>query len=180
MITNIKHHTPSNTDNFLLDTNIWLFLFCPIANHKQHIVSNYSSYYAKLIKNKSTIYTTSMILSEFINRYLRIDCGLNGFSAKDYKKSYRTSAQFKSTYATIEHTVKNSILKYVTCLDDEMTTISFNDVFTDSLDSDFNDSYMSNLVKGKNIAILTDDGDFSNLSNNHDIYTSNPYLLKSK
>jgi len=121
-----------------------------------------------------------MILSEFINRYLRIDCQISGIDSKDYKKVYRSSEQFASTYETIEHTVKNNILKYVTCLNDEMTTISLDDVFTDSLCTDFNDSYMSNLVKGKNIAILTDDGDFSNLSKNHDIYTSNPHLLNFK
>ena len=86
MIIDIKKHNPSGSESYLLDTNIWLFLYCPIGNYKKDIISKYSSFYNKLLKAHSTLYTTSLILSEFINTYLRIDCSsINKIPRKNTK-----------------------------------------------------------------------------------------------
>lgn len=180
MITNIQNHTPKSDEHYLFDTNIWLFLFCPIANHKSFVVDKYSRFYFKILKSDAKIYTTTLILSEFINRYLRIDCTINEIAAKDFKKTYRPSAECTNTLKLIEDTVKRKILPNVVCLDDEMTKISFDDVFRDCFSSDFTDSYFANLIRGKDISILTDDGDFSYYSLTHNIFTGNPKLIKGK
>ena len=178
MIIDIKTHTPSKSEHYLLDTNIWLFLYCPIGNSKSHIISKYSSFYHKLLKAKSTLYTTSLILSEFINRYLRMDCRINEKIPTDrYKSDYRPSPAFSETFKIIEQTVKGKILNQVKCLDDEMSKMSFDQILDDSRRSDFNDAYVSNLVKDKGINILTDDHDFSKLVRNHKIFTGNPRSL---
>ena len=179
MIVDIQTHTPSRSEHYLLDTNIWLFLYCPIGDSRRNIISKYSSFYNKLIKNHSTLYTTSLILSEFINRYLRMDCWINEKISRDkYKSDYRPSQAFSKTFKIIEQTVKEKILNQVKCLDDEMSKMSFDQILHDSRRSDFNDAYVSNLVKGKGISILTDDYDFSKLVRNHKIFTGNPKSLR--
>ena len=173
MIIDIKEYNPSESEHYLLDTNIWLFLYCPIGDYKEHIIGKYSSFYHKLLKANSTLYTTSLILSEFINTYLRMDCRLNNISRNKYKSDYRDSPIFLETFKIIEKTVKEKILNHVKCLDDEMSNMSFDQIFFDSYHSDFNDAYVSNLVKNKGISILTDDCDFSKLAKNHKIFTGN-------
>lgn len=177
MIIDIRKHNPSGSEHYLLDTNIWLFLYCPIGNYREDIVSKYSFFYNKLLKAHSTLYTTSLILSEFINVYLRMDCKINETSRDKYKSDYRPSPAFLKTFEIIEQTVKGKILNQVKCLDDEMNKMSFDQILCDSRRSDFNDAYVSNLVRGKGIDILTDDRDFSKLVRNHNIFTGNPKLL---
>ena len=157
MIIDIRKHNPSSSEHYLLDTNIWLFLHCQIGSWRNNIISKYSSFYDKLLKAHSTLYTTSLILSEFINAYLRMDCSINKIPRDKYKSVYRPSPTFSKTFQIIEQTVKEKILKQVKCLDDEMNKMSFDQILLDSRRSDFNDAYVSNLVKGKGISILTDD-----------------------
>ena len=59
-----------------------------------------------------------------------------------------------------------------------MSKMSFDQILCDSRRSDFNDAYVSNLVKGKGISILTDDYDFSELVRNHKIFTGNLRSLR--
>ncbi len=106
MIIDIQTHTPSKSEHYILDTNIWLFLYCSIGNYKRSTIKKYSSFYNKLLKADSTLYTTSLILSEFINRYLRIDCRFNNVHIKKYKSDYRPSQAFSETFKIIEQTVK--------------------------------------------------------------------------
>ena len=178
MIIDIRKHNPSGSEHYLLDTNIWLFLYCPIGNYGEDIVSKYSFFYNKLLKAHSTLYTTSLILSEFINAYLRMDCKINKIPRDKYKIDYRPSPAFSETFKIIEQTVKGKILNQVKCLDDEMSKMSFDQVLHDSHRSDFNDAYVSNLVKDKGINMLTDDHDFSRLVRNHKIFTGNPKSLR--
>ena len=180
MIIDTKTHNPSKSEHYLLDTNLWLFLHCQIGNYKTGTIKKYSFFYSKLIKANSTLYTTSLILSEFINTYLRIDCSsINKIPREKYKSDYRPSPAFSKTFEIIEQTVKEKILKQVKCLDDEMSKMSFDQVLCDSRRSDFNDAYVSNLIKGKGINILTDDYDFSKLVKNHKVFTGNPKSLRS-
>ncbi len=59
-----------------------------------------------------------------------------------------------------------------------MSKMSFDQVLCDSRRSDFNDAYVSNLIKGKGINILTDDYDFSKLVKNYKVFTGNPKSLR--
>ena len=178
MIIDIRKHNPSSSEHYLLDTNIWLFLHCPIGNYRKEKITKYSSFYNKLLKAHSTLYTTSLILSEFINVYLRTDCKINEIQRDKYKSDYRPSPAFSKTFKIIEQTVKRKMLNQVKCLDDEMSKMSFDQILHDSRRSDFNDAYMSHLVKDKGINILTDDHDFSKLVRNHKIFTGNPKSLR--
>ena len=179
MIIDIETHNPSASEHYLLDTNIWLFLYCPIGDHRKGIIKKYSSFYNKLLKAKSTIYITNLILSEFINRYLRIDCDLKKIPRNKYKSDYRYSSGFFKTFNIIEKTLKEKILSRVNCLDDEMSHMSFDQILSDSRKTDFNDAYISHLLRGKGINILTDDYDFSKLGRNHKIFTGNRRSLNS-
>ena len=109
-----------------------------------------------------------------------MDCDLNKIPRNEYKSNYRYSSAFLETFKIIEKTVQEKILNQATCLDDEMSKMSFDHILSDSRKSDFNDAYISHLVKGKRISILTDDYDFSKLKENHKIFTGNPRSLNHR
>ncbi|MBI5185833.1 MAG: PIN domain-containing protein [Nitrospinae bacterium] len=60
-----------DSGEFLVDTNIWLYIFGPQApdNWETRI---YSKAYAGILSAKSHVYIDPLILSEFINRYARL------------------------------------------------------------------------------------------------------------
>jgi len=72
-IFDIKRYSPSKDERFMFDTNIWMYIFCPIGDYKKHIVGQHSSFLKKLINAKAEVIINSLILSEFINSYLRLE-----------------------------------------------------------------------------------------------------------
>lgn len=69
----LMSYEPKADDKIFLDTNIWLYLFCPIGNYKNEIIDQYSTVFYKILKSGCRIYTTSLVISEFFNTYCRID-----------------------------------------------------------------------------------------------------------
>ena len=177
MIVDINSHTPKRTQKFFLDANIWFFMFCPLANSKKNIVEKYSAFFRKIIQTDGEIYTSSGIISEFVNRYLKLDHALNKKEYPDYKRNYRSSSCYTNTFSMVNKIVNDKILKCTTRLSDGFEHLDIEDIMNEAEATDFNDSLFSNMLKSKNIAVLTDDGDFYHLKSNHDIYTGNSRLL---
>ena len=69
-VCNISGYTPSSMDTYLFDNNIWMFIFCPIANVLKKKQREYSNFLQSILSVKASIFVTSMILSEFANAYL--------------------------------------------------------------------------------------------------------------
>lgn len=65
----------SEADNFLIDTNIWIYLYGPQLP-KDWKTTIYSGALARMLAAKSKIWMDVLILSEFINRYCRHECEL--------------------------------------------------------------------------------------------------------
>lgn len=180
MVIDIQQHTPNNSDKFLVDTNILVFLFCPIANNRPSKVKKYSKYFSTLISSQSEVYITSQILSEFINVYFRIDFGLYknriGYVA-DYKKDYRQSQDFKKAAKTLKGIISNQVLKTFKRLDDDFNNCNIQNILNELEDIDHNDGYYAELVRNKDINILTDDSDFSIYKDSHKLFSGNPRLI---
>lgn len=171
----LNNYCPSENDKVFIDNNIWLFLFCPIGNHKKNIVNAYNNIFLKMVKSKCTIYTSSLILSEFFNTYSRIDFDIckknNPDLYKNYKRDFRNSEYYTSLSEDICEIINNKILRYSKRLDDNFHSISIDNILIGEKNFDFNDKYFAKLCEDKDIKILTNDKDFLSFNNDIQIIT---------
>jgi predicted nucleic acid-binding protein len=178
----ISTYIPKNTDNFIIDTNIWLYLFCPIGSYNALTINYYEKFMVKIIKNNSKIFITSLIISEFINRYFRIDFdikkNLDPINFKDYKRNYRGSADFLNTSNTIRATLRQQIIKISKIVDDEFSKYDLKKILNEIDIADYNDLCLGEISSLNNYKIITHDSDFKKISNSIEILTANPVLLK--
>ena len=178
-ILDIRKHNPSRDNKYFLDTNVWMHLFSPTTKYPDKHSPPYIAFYDKARREGSKVYVATMVISEFVNSCLRLDCEAQGISRKNYKKTYRLSRPYFKMMEAMRHIVINKILIKSEFLNDNMSKMSFNTVFSDANHTDFNDAYFSNLIKDKDIILVTNDGDFHHLANNHTILTANRKLLRS-
>lgn len=169
-------YIPSENDKIFIDTNVWLYLFCPVGQYNQDIVDVYNRFFLRLLKNKSTIYTSSMIVSEFFNTYSRIEFNIkknqNPNRYRNYKKDFRNTEEFEVLSKDICNLLNNKIFKYSKKLDDNFSSIDISNILLGDKNFDFNDKYFAKLCEDNNIKILTHDKDFLSLNNNIDIITT--------
>lgn len=59
-------------EKVLVDTNIWLYLFPAPAGKPKKFVSTYAAAFAKLVAADAQPILSPMVLSEYMNRYIRI------------------------------------------------------------------------------------------------------------
>jgi hypothetical protein len=76
-IYDIDNYCPSENEGFLFDCNVWMYLFCPIGNYKSNIVYKYSTFFKKILVNKSKIFILALTISEFFNSYVRLEYNIN-------------------------------------------------------------------------------------------------------
>lgn len=162
-----------DSDEFLADANIWLYIFGPQApdDWKTKV---YSKAYSSILSARGRIYVDVLILSEFINRYARL---IHQITKPEEKfKDYRNSPEFKPVARDIEASVRG-MLKYC-----RRTAIGFPACDMDALlskfgegDSDFNDQLLVELCKEKGFKFITHDGDFKDCGLT--ILTANKKLL---
>lgn len=154
-----------SSDKILIDANILLFLFCPISTSLSKI-DTYTDIFVALKANDSKLYICSSVISEFINRWLRMDFDKNiqdTQKTKNFKKDYRGTAQYKI--------VLNQILKQIEKLYKNYNITQINDDFENfdiqtsylNKENDFNDLLICHISNKYDLQILTDDKDFQSL-----------------
>lgn len=171
-----------HNENIFLDTNIWIFLFCPVSKTREFIFQKYSKAFKGLIKSNNRLFTDFTILSEFINRYTKLSFQTYLTNNKiegdfQFKRDYKETEDFQSTTKTIISTLKNKILRQST-----LAHLNYdNDLIVDLLDTleqkkiDFNDLHIEKLCRENQFTLLTDDRDY--ISSPIDIVSGNPKLV---
>ncbi len=180
-IININNYSPVHTDKFLFDANIWLYLYCPLGSYNSAAIKNYENFLVKVIKANSTIYISSLILSEFINRYIRLDFNIkkniNPGQFAEFKKDYRPSAEYSNTIKTIRATINQQISQITKQADDNFSGYNLKDILNRIENSDFNDLCSEELSSISSFKIVTDDRDFLHAIKAIEVLTANPKLL---
>ena len=179
-VMDVETYVPQDGDKYFFDANIWLYFYCPIGNHKKEIISKYSGFLKKALSNDTTIYMSSLIASEIINAWLRLDFNIlrrKKTVNDNYKKHYRGSSHYLRTAKDIQAIFNNELLNISTPLGDRFTEISLPDVLSRLDKTDFNDCYYHHLAKLDNLLIVTDDADFAELDTGVSILTANQKLL---
>lgn len=160
---NISSYTFAQTDELLIDANVWLYIHGPQVQGDWKI-RNYSNALASILQAKCSIFLDVLILSEFINRYskLRYNLAIEHGFANDFK-SYRRSSDFNSIAKDIADAVRR-ILKHCKCVESCFTSIDINTLLTDyeSECLDFNDQILAEICKSKSLKLVTHDSDFKN------------------
>jgi len=178
-VMDIDTYIPQDGDKYFFDANIWLYFCCPIGNYNKNTICKYAGFLKKSMNNKTTIYISSLVISEIVNRWLRLDFRRvkrkNG-SVRDFKQNYRGSVYYRSTVKDIK-AIFNQLLKISTPLDDRATEICLPDVLSGLDKTDFNDCYYHHLAKLDNLLIVTNDADFAELDTGISILTANQKLL---
>jgi len=179
-VMDVETYVPQDGDKYFFDANIWLYFYCPIGNHKKEIISKYSVFLKRALSNDTTIYVSSLIASEVINAWLRLDFNIlrrKDVSMRHFKQNYRGSTYYHSAVKDIQTVFHTQLLKISTPLDDRATEISLPDVLSGLDKTDFNDCYYHHLAKLDNLLIVTNDADFAELDTGVSILTANQKLL---
>lgn len=182
-VIDVDTYVPQEGEKYFFDANIWLFFYCPvisISSYKKTIISKYDGFLKKAINSDTTIYVSSLIASEIINAWLRLDFNIlrrKKTVQDNYKKHYRGSKHYLNAIKDIMAVFNNQLLKISTPLDDRATEISLSDVLSGLDKTDFNDCYYHYLAKLDNLLIVTDDADFAKLDTGISILTANQKLL---
>lgn len=158
----------SEHEKVFIDTNILIYLFSPdFVSSNAMYIDQYSKILDILVQKNAQIFISSVVVSEFINRILRIDYEKHKEIYPDFKKDYRNSQQYKDTLELILKELKK-ILKISQQLDDnfsEFDTFAWykKDV---NQDLDFNDLQIAFCIEKNNLKLLSNDQDFENFGIN--------------
>jgi predicted nucleic acid-binding protein len=152
-------------DKVFIDTNILIFLFSPdFVYSKKYQIDKYSNIYTKLLENNCKLYINSHVVSEFINKCLRIDFEKNfqdDDKTKDFKKDYRSSNRYDDTLKLILRELEKFINFNVEQINDNFNNFMIFDEYQKCNNADFNDLIIARNVIDNNLKLLSDDSDFN-------------------
>ncbi|WP_186030899.1 type II toxin-antitoxin system VapC family toxin [Burkholderia gladioli] len=172
----IQTYHYKNSENFLIDANIWLYISAPPSAKLRGETTQYSAVLKDLLKSKANLYISSTILSEYLNRYIRIE--FNAHHKKKYAnfKEFRKSADFLAVGAKAAGEAKD-IAKICVTKDDNFSSCTISDVLGDfeSGTNDFNDGVILHFCRTHDCKLITHDGDF--IAGGIDVLTGNKKLL---
>ncbi len=141
------------------DANILIYIFWPTGSFDCE--RKYSSAYGKLVKQRNELVIDFMVLSEFINRAMRIEHGkyLTDHPLLVYKK-YRDSSDGKESLSDIYTLVNDEILQRFSVIGKTYLKADIQSfLHVDTLD--FNDKAIVPLCADNNLILLTNDRDFA-------------------
>ena len=158
----LNTYTLNTGESFIVDTNVWIYLFSPFSTNN----FGYQNFLSEAQTKKCKLFINSQIISEYINvicrtayeEYVRSN-RLNKSSFK-YKRDYQQTADFYDNYQLACESVKNDLLKYSKILPIKLWHIrkSLNDYHQMK---DYNDLLYTKMTKGK-IKIVSHGKDFGN------------------
>lgn len=168
----------SAADKLLFDANIWLYIYGPQGNPNDPKISTYSRAFNNAIKANSHLLVDVLIVSEFINRFARMEYYIY-YPTKAPRpefKQYRNSPAFIPVAKAIIDALRK-ILKYASRIDNNFSGVDIDALMNEYENGghDFNDQILIRLCQSHNLKLVTHDSDFK--GKNVDILTSNPMIL---
>jgi len=179
-ILDIKSYQPKPTEKFFFDANIWMFLLCPLGNYRQHIIAEYDNFLKKIRIENSSLFVSSLVISEFFNAYVRLEFKLwkNKDSNNKVYNDFKKTQDYKTWAAKASWDIKNMMLKISERMDDKFSNIDIKELFSEITISDFNDNYYLELAAMEQMIIVSDDGNLPIQKIKSPLLTGNPTLLR--
>ena len=161
----ISKYTVGPSEEFFFDTNVWMFIFAPLAGAKSDKQKAYSSLLKEIITRGATIWINSQVVAEYINRCLHLEFDQwkerTGNLGAKFKKDFRSTPEYKSAL----NDAKSNI--FVILQKSERHPDDFHSINIDSIiasmgaSCDYGDAIIVDLCKRKKFKLVTDDGDMS-------------------
>jgi predicted nucleic acid-binding protein len=154
-----------NTDRLFLDANVWMYIYGPPGNPRDWKTGVYSRAFSDALKAGSQLHIDALILSEFVNRYARLEHKNMqirvGAIPADFK-IFRNTPAFVSIAQSIAQDARR-ILKACIRVESDFTGVDISQIFVDFElgNYDFNDQILSALCKKSDYVLMTHDIDFS-------------------
>ncbi|MBA9078436.1 hypothetical protein [Rufibacter quisquiliarum] len=174
-IFDIRKSKPGNRLYFF-DANVWLWILNPPLQPKYYEEA-YLNFWRILIEkttDKKVAVVNTLLLSEILNRYLRIRFVVyknellesrkldeKGINKLDFKKDYRTTQDYQNSLESFKDDLA-AYASYIEFNDSGLEQIdSMQTLMNITPDSDFNDTIYYNFCIINQYAIVTHDGDFA-------------------
>lgn len=161
--SDIRTYTFASTDGLLLDANLWMLLYGPNPPGDRR-VRTYSEAFRRILIAKSQIHLDVLVLSEFVNRFARLEhgfmCDQNLALPRDFKK-FRGTPHFVAIAERIRDAAKQ-LAKYCSRIESGFANLPLEEVldYFSRGTSDFNDQVLTELCKRRGLKLVTDDCDF--------------------
>ncbi len=170
----IASHTFSSSDQLLFDANVWLDLYGP-TSLRSRSASGYSGAFKRALVGKANLFVDVLVLSEFVNRWARIEHRISGVLPGDFK-AYRRSTAFAPVAAAIVAACRK-IFGCSKRVESGFSTLDPADLLHDleSKQSDFNDEILLRLCTQNSLTLVTHDSDFKGAA--IPVLTSNSKLI---
>lgn len=164
----IADHDVSPAFSYIFDTNVWIFLFAPLAGAKKNKQEAYSRLLANILSRKATIWINSIIVSEYVNAVLRLAFKQwmrnNGLYNADFKRDFRHTADYRTTLDDVKTQVAD-ILRICERRPDDFNHIDVGTIIGSmgTASYDFGDAMIVDACnRNKEIHLVTDDSDITN------------------
>jgi len=171
----------SDKDRILVDANVWLYLFAPHPPGSP-AVRAYSAVFTGMQKNRANLYLDVLVLSEFVNRYARLEHQIQknaGAAVSHDFKTFRDSPDFVPIAQAIQASVMK-IGRYAKALDHPLTACDLPAVLAGFATGgrDINDELLAHCCKTHGLVLLTNDADLGHTGVT--ILTTSPQLLRRR
>ena len=164
----INKHTVSPMNSYLFDTNVWLYIYGPMAGSEKRKQKLYAKLLRDIVDKKACLYITSMVLSEYINRVLRIEFDQwkenTGNHNADYKKDFRSTSEYTDSLASVKAQVKE-ILSFSQKRPDDFNSVNIESIIDSMSNSaDYNDIYLVRCCEVGKMCFVSDDNDIMSIN----------------
>lgn len=172
----ISNYTVGPTEEFFFDTNVWMFIFAPLAGSKSDKQKVYSGLLGEILSRGATIWINSQVVAEYINRYLRMEFNQwkdqNQLPNADYKRDFRPTQEYVAALASAKSLI-SAILQKCTRQSDDFTAIDVEAIIKSmGVSCDYGDAIIIDLCKRKKYKLVTDDGDMTKTTFSFDVITA--------
>jgi len=163
-------------ESFFVDANVWIYLYAR-QDPADRRIGIYSRALSEILRNGGRVYVDVLVLSEFINRYARLE---HEFSIADGGpvnfKDFRNSAAFKPVAKSIAVACR-AILKNAARTESCFDSMNIGTVLQDyeSRPRDFNDQVLCEICRAKSFKMISHDSDLKDIG--VDLLTANRKLL---
>ncbi|MCC6611671.1 MAG: type II toxin-antitoxin system VapC family toxin [Burkholderiales bacterium] len=180
-IVDASRYAFSDKDRILVDANVWLYLFAPNPPGSP-AVRSYSAVFTSIQKGQGKLYLDVLVLSEFVNRYARLEHQIQkgtGAAVSHDFKTFRDSADFVPIAQAIQASVMK-IGRYAQLIDHPLTAFDLPAVLTEFATGrrDINDELLAQCCNRHGLMLLTNDADL--VHTGITILTTNPQLLRRR
>ncbi|MDP4226890.1 MAG: PIN domain-containing protein [Bacteroidota bacterium] len=166
----LQNVTRLKNQSVFVDANVLIYLFWPTGSYWQE--QNYATVFRNLLKQGNNLFVDFLIISEVVNRILRIEH--QKLNPTQKFKEFRNSQDGKDALADIYTIIKNDILNRFSVVGK-----AFNKQETENClvvdELDFVDKAIVEVCKENSLVLLTHDKDFKD--SDLDILTGNANIL---